>query len=183
VAWRNPSRSCQRTMGHLDAAVNNFHSWIMTNTDDPEGVAERSHGWSEAEPVVPVGPHQIPPRRGGGNRPILEPGVNSLHRPPPLPGRLCVHRPYSTGSASLHPWLIASAPSGPSGLPAYDGPFGPSVERSRNAVTFRYVPSVSTDGLNLPTILQACTRTFVQAPDEDDTRSLAQELHNATRSC
>jgi len=33
----------------------------------PGGAEASGHGWSEAEPVVRVGPHPIPPRRGGGN--------------------------------------------------------------------------------------------------------------------
>ncbi len=38
----------------------------MPGATDPDRVAESSHGWSAAQPVVQVGPHPIRPGRGGG---------------------------------------------------------------------------------------------------------------------
>ena len=91
-----------------------------------------SHGWSEAEPVVPVGPHPVPPRRGGRSHSSHKSDSNTAILPPPLPGRVWGHPPYSTGSAALHPWLHSLTPSGsiseksvdgyPTGRPARDEP-------------------------------------------------------------
>ncbi len=76
----------------------------------PGGAEASSHGWSAAEPVVQVGPTGSRPGRGGRSRKILESDTTIANLPPPLPGRLWVHHPYSMGSAALHPWLRAATP-------------------------------------------------------------------------
>lgn len=66
----------------------------------PRGAEERSHGWSEAEPVVGVA---RPRCRPGSSKP----GVTSAFPP--------------TADGELHPWLRSWAPLGPPDGKTYRG--------------------------------------------------------------
>ena len=81
----------------------------------PVGAADSSHGWSEAEPVVTADPRRVRPGRGGGGTSasiraiVVHSNSTAFRRPSGAEG---VFQPRSTGSASLHPWLLPVAPSG-----------------------------------------------------------------------
>jgi len=95
---------------------------------DPGRIAERSHGWSEAQRAKPVegsAPPTSRPGRGDGDErcatarstPCL--ASNEMHASPrPLPGPADRGGSPTTGSAraaapaSLHPWLHSCAPPG-----------------------------------------------------------------------
>ena len=75
----------------------------------PSGAEERSHEWSEAEPVGSITPEDAAALKGRRRRAVTRHGI--VWSPPPLRGGN-LNPPGTGGFAALHPRLRSCAPLG-----------------------------------------------------------------------